>query len=233
MLRTAVDFQITDVYKVLAMQDHEFYADPTVFDYWQRRVGDWFCGHSRKLRPYGWALAFTSMAVLFALTAFAMFGATLAGRMGGEGQMAWNQSMAQVITIMIALLACQVLLQQALRSWPTGITMPRRLRRLVRQCGWEVPVMALPSSSRPRHSPRTRRPERRKASIASERAAVQAFFSGVRAAGVNVSIARALFNAGIRTPLQLCSASDERLLSIRGVGPVTVCKLRTQFDRAA
>ncbi len=215
------------------MQEHEFYADPTVFDYWQSRAGGWFGRYSRKLSPYGWTLAFASMAALFALTAVAVFGLALAGRMGGEAQMAWNQSMAQVITIMMALLACHALLQQALQSWPAGITMPRRLRRLVRQCGWKVPATALPSKTQPRHPSRPRQPERRKVSTASDREAVQAFFSGVRAAGVNVSIARALFHAGVRTPLQLCSASDERLLAILGVGPATVRKLRAQFDRAA
>ncbi len=215
------------------MQEHEFYADPTVFDYWQSRAGSWFCGHLRKLRPYGWTLAFTAMAALFALTAFSVFGWTLAGRMGGEAQMAWNQSLAQVITIMMALIACQALLQQALQSWPAGVTMPRRLRRLVRQCGWVVPATALPPVRQPRPAPGARKPERRKVTTASERAAVQEFFSGVRAAGVNVSIARSLFNAGVRTPLQLCRASDERLLTIRGVGPVTVRKLRAYFDCAA
>jgi len=96
-----------------------------------------------------------------------------------------------------------------------------------------VPASALPSKVIHTRASRTIKPERRKASTVSEREAVQAFFSGVRAAGVNVTIARALFNAGVRTPLQLCAASDQRLLAIRGVGPATVRKLRTQFDRAA
>ena len=210
------------------MQDHEFYADPTVFDVWQGRASDWFCRRSRTLCPYGWTLAFTAMAVLFALTTVGVFSWSLVSRM--QGLAAWNQSMAQVITIMMALLACQAMLQQALQSWPAGIVMPRRLRRLVRLCGWEVPATALPV--KPGHQTRRRvhQPDDQKAPVTPGRQAIQAFFSGVRAAGVNVTIARALFSAGIRTPRQLCHASDERLLKIRGVGPATVRKLRYYFN---
>ena len=214
------------------MQDHEFYADPTVFDYWQSRAGDWLRNHSRHLFLFGWTLAFTGMATLFALTAVGVFGWTLVSRMGGEGIMAWNQSMAQVITIMMALLACQAMLRQALQSWPAGVAMPRRLRHLTRLCGWDVPASAMPAKPAPVSPARTRQPAGRKASASPSREDVQAFFSGVRAAGVNVTIARALFVAGVRTPQQLCRASDRRLLAIRGVGPVTVGKLRRYFDCA-
>lgn len=213
------------------MQDHEFYADPTVFDYWQARCSNVLCSYTRKLSPYGWTLAFAAMAMLFAVTAVAIFGWTLMTRMGGEGTVAWNQSMAQVITIMMALLACQALLQQALRCWPQGFTMPQRLRRMIRLCGWEIPVAATPQKARPAF----RHPPARKAKSAikqnsSGRDDIQAFFTGVRAAGVNVAIAQALFSAGVRTPRQLCAASDEKLLAIHGVGSVTVRKLRRHFD---
>ncbi len=212
------------------MQDHEFYADPTVFDVWQGRASDWFCRRTRRLCPYGWTLAFAAMAALFALTAVGMFGWSLVSRM--QGLAAWNQSMAQVITVMMALLACQAMLQQALQSWPAGIVMPRRLRRVIRLCGWEVPATALPV--KPGHQTRRRvhQSNVHRAPVAPSRQAIQAFFSGVRTAGVNVTIARALFSAGIRTPRQLCRASDERLLKIRGVGPATVRKLRNYFDGA-
>jgi hypothetical protein len=214
------------------MQDHEFYADPTVFDYWQSRVADWFCGHSRKLSPYGWALAFVSMAALFAVTAVGVFGWVLVSRMAGEGLVAWNQSMAQVITIMMALLACQAMLQQALQSWPAGTVMPYRLRRLVHLCGWQVPASALPPKRVTQQPPRIRQSDLPGTPAAPSREDVQAFFAGVRAAGVNVTIARALFSAGVRTPRQLCSASDECLLAIHGVGQATVRKLRIHFDYA-
>ena len=212
------------------MQDHEFYADPTVFDYWQGRASDWFCRRSRTLCPYGWTLAFAAMAALFALTAVGVFSWSLVSRL--QGLAAWNQSMAQVITIMMALLACQAMLQQALQSWPAGIVMPRRLRRVIRLCGWEVPATALPV--KPGHQTRQRvhQSNVHKAPVEPSRQAIQAFFSGVRAAGVNVTMARALFSAGVRTPRQLRRASDEHLLKIRGIGPATVRKLRNYFDGA-
>jgi hypothetical protein len=217
--------------RIQAMQDHEFYADPTVFDYWQSRVGDWFCSRSRKLCPYGWTLAFTAMAACFALTAISVFGWALADRMAGDGVVTWNQSMAQVITVMMALLACQAMLQQALQSWPAGTLMPSRLRHLVRLCGWEVPASALPvKHSHPRQSRVVKKADHCKVPSTPSRKDVLAFFAGVRAAGVNVTIARALFSAGVRTPRQLCAASDERLLEIRGVGPATVRKLRVHFE---
>ena len=213
------------------MQDHEFYADPTVFDYWQTRCSSVLCSYTRKLSPYGWTLAFTAMAILFAVTAAGVFGWTLMTRMSDEGLVAWNQSMAQVITIMMALLACQALLQQALRSWPPGFAMPQRLRRLIHACGWEVPAGATPQKARQgfRHSPARQAPVPVK-QIPRGRDDIQTFFAGVRAAGVNVAIARALFSAGVRTPRQLCAASDERLLAIHGVGSATVRKLRRHFD---
>jgi len=212
------------------MQDHEFYADPTVFDVWQGRASDWFCRRTRRLCPYGWTLAFAAMAALFALTAVGMFGWSLVSRM--QGLAAWNQSMAQVITVMMALLACQAMLQQALQSWPVGVVMPRRLRRMIRLCGWEVPATALPV--KPGHQTRRRvhQSNVHRAPVAPSRQVIQAFFSGVRTAGVNVTIARALFSAGIRTPRQLCRASDACLLKIHGVGPATVHKLRHYFDGA-
>lgn len=212
------------------MQNHEYYADPTVFDHWQSRAGDWFCSRFRKLCPYKWTLAFSLMAVLFALTAVGVFGWALVSRMSGEGLIVWNQSMAQMITILMALLACQAMLQQALQSWPAGNSMPPRLRRLIRLCGWKAPANAPLTKPRSRHQSRVRKPDHHKASAASSREDIQAFFAGVRAAGVNVTIAHALFSAGVRSPRQLCSASDERLLAIRGVGAATVRKLRTCFE---
>ena len=206
------------------MQEHEFYADPTVFDLWLARAGDWLEQRLHGLRPWGWTLAFSAMAALFAATAVGVFVAALID--GAQHAVAWNRNLAQVITIMMALLASQALLQQALKCWPEERAMPRRWRHLVRLCGWPVP------GAGPRRAARkpvaVRRPQKT-APEAASRADIQAFFSGVRAAGVNVTIARALFAAGVRTPAQLCRASDERLLAIRGVGPATVCKLRAYF----
>ena len=72
--------------------------------------------------------------------------------------------------------------------------------------------------------------QKKAVAVKSEREVLQEFFAGVRAAGVNVSIAKALFAAGVRSSHQLCQASDEQLHAIRGVGPATVRKLRVHFN---
>ncbi len=63
----------------------------------------------------------------------------------------------------------------------------------------------------------------------ADRQAVQEFFTGVRAAGVNVAIAKALFTAGVRTIQHLDCIADSELYDIHGVGPATVRKLRSHF----
>ena len=65
--------------------------------------------------------------------------------------------------------------------------------------------------------------------LAADRLAVQEFFTGVRAAGVNVAIAKALFAAGVRSVQLLSRADDSYLYGIHGVGPATVRKLRAHF----
>ncbi|WJW76114.1 helix-hairpin-helix domain-containing protein [Thiohalobacter sp. IOR34] len=58
----------------------------------------------------------------------------------------------------------------------------------------------------------------------------RAFFALLREAGINVRIARALFDAGVRRPQQVRALDDAALLAIRGVGPATLRKLRQQFS---
>jgi hypothetical protein len=123
----------------------------------------------------------------------------------------------------VALATSQWLFRQALDAWPGDVALPRQLRSAARYVGWR-PVRGLKNSGRC-ESKQT--PKGFPAAI--DREAVQAFFAGVRAAGVNVAIARALFAAGIRSPRQLRAASDDELAAIRGVGPATVRKLRAQF----
>lgn len=56
------------------------------------------------------------------------------------------------------------------------------------------------------------------------------FFRDVKAAGVNVKIARALYSGGIQSAADLNRRTDQQLLAIRGVGPATVRKLRAHFN---
>ena len=55
------------------------------------------------------------------------------------------------------------------------------------------------------------------------------FLTELRAAGVNVRIAQALYKEGLRSPQCVRQANDKRLLDIGGVGPATVRKLRERF----
>lgn len=57
----------------------------------------------------------------------------------------------------------------------------------------------------------------------------QQFFREVRAAGVNVRIARALYAAGFRNAEQVRAADDRHLLAMPGVGAATLRKLRVKF----
>ena len=59
--------------------------------------------------------------------------------------------------------------------------------------------------------------------------AAQQFFRAVKAAGINVRIARILYAAGFRNAAQVCACDDARLLAIAGIGPATLGKLRLQF----
>lgn len=61
------------------------------------------------------------------------------------------------------------------------------------------------------------------------RVSPRAFLNELRQAGVNVRIARALYTAGVRSPDIVRNSADETLLAIRGVGPVTVRRLRETF----
>jgi len=55
------------------MFEHEFYADPTVFDQWQNNTGNWFGSGLEKLSPFSWALGFCALAAAFLLVAMGVF----------------------------------------------------------------------------------------------------------------------------------------------------------------
>ncbi|HEY9150717.1 MAG: helix-hairpin-helix domain-containing protein [Gammaproteobacteria bacterium] len=57
----------------------------------------------------------------------------------------------------------------------------------------------------------------------------RAYLAGLRHAGVNVRIARALVSAGYLSGAALAGASDAQILAVRGVGPATLKKLRACF----
>ena len=205
------------------MSEHEFYADPTVFDLWHDRTGGWFSVQVAKLRPYVWSIAFSGLATLLLAIAVVVLTYSVYQRLGSGAGPGWNHSMAQWLTVLMALLSCHSVLAQALRAWPRERAFPQRLRRLVRLCGFREPaVVGSPSVAGPALV-------RNNVEAATTRE-IRTFFVGARAAGVNVAIARALFAAGIRSVSHLRAADDAQLLKIHGVGPATVRRLRTHFN---
>lgn len=202
------------------MSEHEFYADPTVFDLWHDRAGGWLAVRLARLRPYGWSLLFCGLGVLMFAIALSVLSVSVSLRLTTDVGPTWNQSAAQWLTVLMALLSCHGLLQQALRAWPAERPVPLRLRRLAAGCGYVLPrAQAGASVAEP--------PRGAAAQVAARE--IRTFFAGVRAAGVNVAIAKALFAAGIRSVAQLREADDAQLLQIHGVGPATVRRLRAHF----
>ncbi|MGD8673060.1 MAG: helix-hairpin-helix domain-containing protein [Thiogranum sp.] len=204
------------------MREHEFYADPTLFDQWQRIASDWLCEKNDKCCPYGWALGFALLGTALVLVSLTALGFSLHSA-ATQLAPAWNESLARGVTAVTALAAAQALFRQALDAWPQDTRLPAQLLKAGRYVGWQPvrPVRAANSA--------VTKPVEKRSQPGPDGEALQRFFAGVRAAGVNVAIAKALFTAGIRSPQQLMAASDRRLVAIRGVGPATVRKLRAQF----
>ncbi len=212
----------------------EFYADPTLFDHWRDGIAIRLEQQAARLRPYAWVLAFALPAVLLGAISLVEFVAFLHSLSQGS-HAAWNQIFADVITLAAALVAMRLLLQRALEAWPAVQPLPHRLGAVAKHLGLRLPRIERRTVER-RGTERCST-ERRAGSDSNasfrERQALMAFFSGVKAAGVNVRIARALLKAGIRSPRQLQQASDRQLAAIHGVGVATVRKLRRQFPADA
>jgi len=204
------------------MLKHEFYADPTVFDQWQSSTGNWFGSGLEKLSPFSWALGFCGLAAAFLLVAMGVFIDSLQFSGPAETAEMWNQTLAQGVTFIIALTASTGLSKQAMNSWPRTIAISDGFRASAGFTGWRKPQQAALTSIS-NASPNT------PLNIPADRQAVQEFFAGVRAAGVNVTIAKALFAAGVRSVQHLSQTEDSHLYGIHGVGPATVRKLRTHF----
>jgi hypothetical protein len=201
------------------MLNNDFYADPTVFDHWQNRAAVWVCSRLGRLCPYGWFAGFALAAGAVALVGAGAFAHLLYHAPGSENALAWNSVLAQGVTAMIALVASVSLFDQAIKAWPLG-ELPRILTGIARARRLECrDAVSSVDIRRPVAAPVEQ----------VDREAVQAFFAEVRAAGVNVTIARALFRAGVRSASQLIAVPDAELLKISGVGPATLSRLRLHF----
>jgi len=208
------------------MPKHEFYADPTLFDQWQEEAGNWFSCRLEKLYPYAWSLGFAALGLVFLSTAAGILVTLLQQNLFGAGSTATSRLLAQVVTLAIALVAAQYLFRQALDAWPEQAAMPVQLHVLVRWLGFDVPA---PVGTEKSVQAGARKEQRVRPLSVAERQAAQEFLAGVRAAGVNVTIARALYAAGIRSARHLQLARDGQLRRIHGVGPATVRRLRVHF----
>jgi hypothetical protein len=211
------------------MSKHEFYADPTLFDHWHSRAGNWLVVCGEKTCPYLWTIAFALAATTLVSVSLLVVGISVRDT-AAYLPPTWNRLLAQGITTVTALAAAQYLYQQAINAWPEDHKLPAWLHEAGHYVGWKPAVKVRPVKV---ITPKTAGDPARPAKPVVDREAVQAFFAGVRAAGVNVAIAKALFAAGIRSPQQLLQASDRQLVAIRGVGPATVHKLRVQFGKQA
>ncbi|MDT8386190.1 MAG: helix-hairpin-helix domain-containing protein [Thiogranum sp.] len=200
------------------MTKHDFYADPTVFDYWQNNARDWICERLGRVCPYAWSFAFLLIGLACALIGITVFFNMLMQAVSGLEAVAWNQLAAQTLTLLVALTATPAPFKVAMKAWPKR-QLPKSLAAAVARWGLDS---GSPMGERPQDStPVEVNP--------AGREAVQEFFAEVRAAGVNVAIAKTLFGAGIRSAHQLRNIPDSDLLNIRGVGPATLHRLRTRF----
>ena len=204
------------------MSKHEFYADPTLFDQWHSTAGNWLGAKADKVRPYAWVISFAVLGAVLVSISMVLIGISLQDA-AAYVEPAWNQSLARGVTSVVALATSQWLFRQALNAWPSDVAFPRHLSNAAGYIGWR------PAPRLKRSEPSVPKQALQGAPAGLDREAVQAFLAGVRAAGVNVAIAKALFAAGIRSPQRLRAAHDSELVAIRGVGPATVRKLRAQF----
>lgn len=123
-----------------------------------------------------------------------------------------NQAVAQILAALLLLAAARHFL--AVTGLSAADAQPRH--KLIRRTAPRRPAPAAVEHAVPPMTPSTQED-------------AQQFFREVRAAGVNVRIARALHAAGFRNADQVRAADDRRLLAMPGIGAATLRKLRVKF----
>ena len=118
------------------MSDHEFYAQPTVFDHWHASIGNWLCARLSVLCPYSWVIGFGILGSVFLITAMAVLTVTLSRGIDST-VLFWNDSIAQGLTVVVGLTAAQTLFRQALDAWPAEAGLPAAWQRLGHYVGWQ------------------------------------------------------------------------------------------------
>lgn len=204
------------------MLKDDFYADPTVFDHWHSHTSSWLGVWIEKLRPYFWSMGFSALAASCALIVLGISAYLLTSNWNAAAVSDWNSLSAQLLTLLLASIATYQLLKQVVSAWPENQMLPRPVWWLA---AWldGCPEVA----TTPELGVVPNRADDTQAQIDTR--AQREFFIGVRKAGINLNIAKALFTAGVRSTQQVCLAKNRDLLKIHGVGPATVRKLRSQF----
>ncbi|MFA7387463.1 MAG: helix-hairpin-helix domain-containing protein [Thiohalobacteraceae bacterium] len=135
-----------------------------------------------------------------------------------------NQCLAQLVAAGLLLAAARHFLvatgTSARGALPRRTSMARDRRRTLCESTQPSAASRIAASGRPNGMP-------------AERSMVESdarlFFEAVKAAGINVRIARTLYAAGFRSAAQVRACEDARLLAINGIGKATLRKLRVQF----
>lgn len=190
------------------MELHSGYRQATIFDQlWLvlargLRRPDWLQGR----RAWGWtfgilALLFGTIAAAFLLNALHPAGE------GGAMASLGSALLSLGVFRHFARLALPLLQVRSGRPVPLRKPAPSPLST-------QVPALA-PEPARP--APGLSAAERR------------AYLADLKAAGVNVRIARALVGAGYRSHEAVRRARDAEILAIPGVGPATLRKIRARF----
>lgn len=198
----------------MASHHDNFYCDRTWFD----ELGAWLMRSVQRWRPRHparlWAAGFAAFAALCVAWAAALVTQSVLA------QLPRNEAIAQWLAAVLLLIAARHFLTVTGLSAASAIDEWRRIKALTpRQPSVEVAAHLACAAP-------VKTPDTLEHNSGDD---PQRFFRAVKAAGINVRIACALYTAGFRTAEQVCAAADSALLTAPGIGPATVRKLRAQF----
>ena len=202
------------------MELHSSYRQPTIYDQlWLAlarglRCPAWLQGR----RAWGWAFGLLSL--LFGVIGAAFLLNALAPGEGGSALASLGSALLSLGVFRHFVRCAQPLLQAQTHRRAAPARVVERAARPVVVPGVAQTATRLPADALAMPGVRP------SGQAAAER---RAFLAGLRDAGVNVGIARALVAAGYLSGAAVRRASDAEILAIRGVGPATLRKIRAGF----
>lgn len=144
-----------------------------------------------------------------------------------------NQCLAQLVAAGLLLAAARHFLAATGMSARGALSrrkpVVRDRRRTRGESTQHVAASRIAAPGLPAKSPAGGRPNGRPAERSMVECDARLFFGAVKAAGINVRIARTLYVAGFRSAAQVRACEDAHLLAIDGIGRATLRKLRVQF----